>query len=205
MAHLEELVMQLFEAARALKPGERSAFLDEVCGNDPELRGRLEGLLTGNERHGRSTQKPHADLAGNLTVTQPSGTTTPAGTRNGPALAEGRFGPGETLVDRFVVVRFIGRGGMGEVYEVEDRFLQGVHVALKTILPQIADDPATQSRFEREVLLARKVTHENLCPIYDIFRCEQPPPPFSFFLPRSTSTSPAGMAQLFLPIPRTRS
>jgi tetratricopeptide (TPR) repeat protein len=182
MAHLEELVTQLFEAARALRPGERRAFLDEACSNDPDLRRRVEALLTGN---GLSNQKPHTDLPGNVTVTEPSGVTTPAGTRNGLplnglALAEGRFRPGETLVDRFVVVRFIGQGGMGEVYEVEDRFLQGVHVALKTILPQIAGDPVTQSRFEREVLLARKVTHENLCPIYDIFRCEQPPPPFSF-------------------------
>ena len=174
--------MQLCEAARALTPEERSAFLDEACSSDLELRGRVEGLLTGN---GRSTQRPHTEPPGNVTVTQPSGSTTPAGMRNGLvlhglALTEGRFHPGDTLLDRFVVVRFIGQGGMGEVYEVEDRFLQGVHVALKTILPQIAGDPATQSRFEREVLLARKVTHENLCPIYDIFRCEQPPPPFSF-------------------------
>ena len=69
---------------------------------------------------------------------------------------------------------------MGEVYEAEDRFLQGVHVALKTILPQIADDPALRQRFEREVLLAREVSHPNLCPIYDIFHCEQPPANFLF-------------------------
>ncbi len=69
---------------------------------------------------------------------------------------------------------------MGEVYEAEDRFLQGVHVAVKTILPQIADEPALRQRFEREVLLAREVSHPNLCPIYDIFRCEQPPGNFLF-------------------------
>ena len=62
---------------------------------------------------------------------------------------------------------------MGEVYEAEDSFLQGVHVALKIILPHIADDPYLRQRFEREVLLAREVTHPNLCPIYDMFRCEQ--------------------------------
>ncbi len=69
---------------------------------------------------------------------------------------------------------------MGEVYEAEDSFLQGVQVALKTILPQIADDPDLQQRFEREVLLARQVNHPNLCPIYDIFHCHQPPPSFLF-------------------------
>lgn len=78
------------------------------------------------------------------------------------------------------MVRFIARGGMGEVYEVEDSFLQGTHVALKMILPQVATDPQMQRRFQQEVLLARKVTHPNLCPIYDIFYCENPSPPFSF-------------------------
>ncbi len=78
------------------------------------------------------------------------------------------------------MIRFIARGGMGEVYEVEDRFLQGVHVALKIVLPEIAADADMSHRFEQEVLLARKVTHQNLCPIYDMFRCQEPPPPFLF-------------------------
>ena len=62
---------------------------------------------------------------------------------------------------------------MGEVYEVEDRELKGVHLALKTILPQIAADPSMRERFEREVLLAREVVHPNLCPIYDIFHWQR--------------------------------
>ena len=88
----------------------------------------------------------------------------------------GRLAPGQSLADRFTIVRFIAKGGMGEVYEAEDRFLQGVHVALKTILPHIAGDPGLQQSFKREVLLAREVTHPNLCPIYDVFFCEEPAP-----------------------------
>ncbi len=91
---------------------------------------------------------------------------------------EGRFAPGQVIAGRFTVVRYIARGGMGEVYEVEDRFLQKVHVALKIILPQIAGDTSSSHRFEQEVLLARKVVHPNLCPIYDIARCDDPPPAF---------------------------
>jgi serine/threonine protein kinase/Tfp pilus assembly protein PilF len=79
-----------------------------------------------------------------------------------------RFSPGDLIDGRFVVVRFIARGGMGEVYEVEDRQLRGVHVALKTILSQYAADPVMRQRFEREVLNARLVVHPNLCPIYDL-------------------------------------
>ena len=92
----------------------------------------------------------------------------------------GRFDPGQVIAERFTVIRFIAHGGMGEVYEVEDRFLQGVHIALKVILPHIAGDAGSSRRFEQEVLLARKVTHPNLCPIYDISRCQEPAPPFVF-------------------------
>jgi serine/threonine protein kinase len=80
----------------------------------------------------------------------------------------GQFRPGDLIDGRFAVVRFIARGGMGEVYEVEDRQLRGVHVALKTILSQYAADPMMRQRFEREVLNARLVVHPNLCPMYDL-------------------------------------
>ena len=79
-----------------------------------------------------------------------------------------QFKPGELIDGRFVVVRFIARGGMGEVYEVEDCQLRGAHVALKTILSQYAVDPVMRQRCEREVLCAREVVHPNLCPIYDL-------------------------------------
>src|SRR5207248_8025234 len=80
--------------------------------------------------------------------------------------------PGDVLGGRFLVVRFIARGGMGEVYEVEDLHLQGIHLALKTVLPQIADEPHMQKRFEREVLLARAVVHSTMCPSYDVFHVQ---------------------------------
>jgi serine/threonine protein kinase/Tfp pilus assembly protein PilF len=81
---------------------------------------------------------------------------------------------GEVVDSRFVVIRFIARGGMGEVYEFEDRQLRGVHVALKTILSQYAVDPDMRQRFEREVLSARQVVHPNLCPIYDLGQWNRP-------------------------------
>jgi dipeptidyl aminopeptidase/acylaminoacyl peptidase len=95
-----------------------------------------------------------------------------------------RFLPADVIANRFEVVRFIARGGMGEVYEVKDQFLQGVNLALKIIRPEIASDAGSASRFEQEVILARRVAHPNLCPIYDIFRCEEPAPSFAFLTMR---------------------
>ena len=76
--------------------------------------------------------------------------------------------PAQVLADRFRVVRFCGRGGMGEVYEVEDLEL-GIPVALKILRPDVAVEPDVVARFRREILLARKVTHPNVCRIFDVF------------------------------------
>ncbi len=75
---------------------------------------------------------------------------------------------GDLLCNRFRVLRFIARGGMGELYEAEDLTL-GERVALKTIRFDIAKDERTTQRFRREVQLARKVTHANICRIFDLF------------------------------------
>jgi serine/threonine protein kinase/tetratricopeptide (TPR) repeat protein len=183
MAIQPEFVEQLFEAALALKPTKRQAFLDQACSRDPELRRTVEVLLAEDANAGSLLEHPPFDFLGQAVMRSPGapGTTGSIDESQVPlGPPAGRLKPGQVLIDRFVIVRFIAKGGMGEVYEAEDGFLQGVHVALKTILPQIADEPALQQRFEREVLLAREVSHPNLCPIYDIFHCEQPPANFLF-------------------------
>ncbi len=77
------------------------------------------------------------------------------------------FGAGDLLAGRYKVVRFIAEGGMGEVYEAEDLAL-GERVALKTVRPDVAGDGKAIERFKREIQLARKVTHHNVCRIFDV-------------------------------------
>jgi serine/threonine protein kinase len=170
-------VEELFEAALVLKPEERAAFLQQACDRDTELLQTVEALLVEDANAGSLLEHPPFAL---LTQAMMCPGETLTATEALLLPSPGRFEPGQVLLDRFVIIRFIAKGGMGEVYEAEDSFLQGVHVALKAILPQIAADPALQQRFEREVLLARKVSHQNLCPIYDIFHAEQPPANFLF-------------------------
>ena len=83
------------------------------------------------------------------------------------------FRAGDLVCDRFRVVRFIARGGMGELYEAEDLTL-GERVALKTIRSEIAVHERANQRFRREVQLARKVTHPNICRIFDLFEHRPP-------------------------------
>ncbi len=84
------------------------------------------------------------------------------------------FADGDLIAGRYRVVRFLAQGGMGEVYDVEDREL-GDRVALKTILPRYAANPVALERFRREILFARKVTHPNVCRIFDMGRHEFSP------------------------------
>ena len=87
---------------------------------------------------------------------------------------------GEVIGGRFVIVRFLGKGGMGEVYEASDEELQGKHVAIKTMRPEIVFDATMRERFEREVLVAREITHRNVCPTYNLFRMDGPRGPIHF-------------------------
>jgi eukaryotic-like serine/threonine-protein kinase len=177
-----ELVEQLFEAALALAPGERGAFLDQACSPDPELRRTVEELLAEDANAGSFLEHSPLEFLDQGEIhPRPTDNTGPLDVNEiASAQAGGRLAPNQILIDRFVIVRFIAKGGMGEVYEAADCLLQGAQVAVKTILPQIANDPDLQQRFESEVLLARQVNHSNLCPIYDIFHCHQPPPSFLF-------------------------
>ncbi|MCP4659462.1 MAG: tetratricopeptide repeat protein [bacterium] len=84
-----------------------------------------------------------------------------------PKAAAGRFAPGTVLGDRYRLVCLLGRGGMGEVYRAEDLRL-GQDVALKFLPPALEQDAAVRERFLDEVRLARKVSHANVCRVYDL-------------------------------------
>jgi tetratricopeptide (TPR) repeat protein/tRNA A-37 threonylcarbamoyl transferase component Bud32/TolB-like protein len=91
----------------------------------------------------------------------------------GPRTGGAAFSPGAVLDGRFVVVRFIARGGMGEVYEAQDRELSE-NVAVKVLRREIARDEDALERFKREIRTARKVTHRNVCRVFDVFRHREP-------------------------------
>ena len=164
-----ESAEELFGEALELPPERRSAFLEQACRDAPELRRRVERFLEQDQQAGSFLANPAFTSDANAAQTAASAIADP-----------GRFQAGQLIADRFAIVRFIARGGMGEVYEAKDQFLQDVTVALKIIRPEIAADATTSARFQQEVVLARKVVHSNLCPIYEIFRCDQPAPPFLF-------------------------
>jgi Flp pilus assembly protein TadD/tRNA A-37 threonylcarbamoyl transferase component Bud32 len=79
-----------------------------------------------------------------------------------------------TRVSHYEIVRLIGRGGMGEVYEAVDLDL-GRRVALKFIAPELAAEPESFRRFEREARLAAALGHAHIATLYAFERAGDRP------------------------------
>lgn len=78
---------------------------------------------------------------------------------------------GQAFGNRYHIIKLLGIGGMGAVYQAWDDEL-GVAVAIKTIRPGAGTDPTTahdaERRFKRELVLARQITHPNVVRIHDL-------------------------------------
>ena len=121
--------------------------------------------------------KPPAFLPADRRVTDPAGwdldtTRVPHARHSGPLPSEtGPLVPRQTFGARYQIIRLLGIGGMGAVYQARDAELDVV-VALKVIRPEAMSNPeearALERRFKQELLLARQVTHKNVVRIHDL-------------------------------------
>src|SRR5579863_7491032 len=150
-----EAAKALFEAALEEDPANRSSFLKARC-SDASVCAEVERLLA---EHDEATSFLSAGVP---TVSLDDFTPDPAARTQ-------QLSESQVLAGRFRIVRYIAGGGMGEVYEAQDQELRE-RVAVKTIRPEILVQSNAMARFKREVQLARKVTHPNVCRIFDLFR-----------------------------------
>lgn len=145
---LWERLKPLFNEAIEKPPEARLAFIECVCGDDRELRLQLELLVIA---HGEPSTTAENSI---MSVREFLSDTT-------------RFLSGELILERFRIVRLLGSGGMGEVYEALD--LELGRIALKTIRYDIAANSQMMSRFKHEVQLARQVSDPHVCRIHELF------------------------------------
>jgi tetratricopeptide (TPR) repeat protein len=140
----------LLDAALDLPQAERASFLDRECAGDVELRDLVDRLLTSAEL---PTHVGGLATGGALDI-HPE-----ALAAGSPELA------GKSLSDRYRVVREIGRGGMGVVYEARDERLDRA-VAVKVLSVPTIDD-RTRERFLREARAAAALNHPDIVAVYD--------------------------------------
>ncbi|MBZ5596172.1 MAG: protein kinase [Acidobacteriia bacterium] len=146
-------IKRLFEEVADLPPDQRIAYLDRVCAGDDVLHAEVLKLVEADQQATTSMNDP---------ATQPL------------IYSLNVFSPGQVVANRFRIVCFLGAGGMGEVYQAEDQVLGGF-VALKTIRNEIASDERTFERFKQEVRLAKEVTDDNVCRVFDLDHRNRPP------------------------------
>ncbi len=148
-----QTVNRIFHAALELPVGEREAFVLMEAHDDPDVLSEVGRLL---EADGACSgyleesliHEPELELR---------------------LIAAFTLRPGVILSGRFAILRMVGEGGMGQVYEAEDRELGG-SVAVKVIRPEIALHPIALARFRQEVRLAHRISHTNICRIFDLNR-----------------------------------
>jgi serine/threonine protein kinase len=139
----------LYHAARTRPPGERAAFLAEVCGDDEALRRDVESLL-------------------NEPVSAEGFLAWPALAIGAPMVADSSPGgmSGRTL-GAYHLQTLLGAGGMGEVYRARDMKL-GRDVAIKILPRAFTSNPDRLARFEREARMLATLNHPHICAIYGL-------------------------------------
>jgi serine/threonine protein kinase len=151
-----DLVQALFDRAVDLPPGERPKFLDSACRGNAALRAELESLLA-YDNH-TPTNAAEGLLKSPL-VREPERR----------ASADGQpFSPERTLPQRighYRILRCIGEGGMGTVYEAEQENPRR-HVALKVMRPGLIS-PALLKRFGQEGQILGRLHHTGIAQIYE--------------------------------------
>ena len=138
---------EVFNAAVALPPTERAAYLNKVCDGSLSLREAVESLIKSHEETSNFVDRPALEAAAEM-------------------LSDVRdFKSGET-VSHYKILSLLGEGGMGKVYLAEDTKLKR-NVALK-VLPVSASDEAARKRLLREARAAAALDHPNICGIHEV-------------------------------------
>jgi serine/threonine protein kinase len=145
-----ERLCQLFDQAQQRPAGERAAFLDQACGDDPVMRAEVEKLLD-HDRGARAEQLFQEPCPANANAFLSTGeptivTAAPSPGEPDDALIGRRIGP-------YLIQERIGRGGMGSVYRAQRQDAYRQQVALKVIRPGLdGEEILRRFRTERQVL-----------------------------------------------------
>ena len=143
------VVDRLLGAVLEREPHERSAFLQQACGDDEVLRREVESLLVHAKGAGDFLDHPPLELLGTVPMS-----------RQQPVTAGRELGP-------YRIVELLGSGGMGDVYRARDTRLER-DIALKVLPAVFAAEPDRLARFKREAQVLASLNHPHVAAIYGV-------------------------------------
>jgi serine/threonine protein kinase len=165
----------LFSAALELPAGQRTAYLDEACADDPVLRQRIEALLRVHEEAISFLENPAPGAQ-----QSPSAAKAPGGTMRLPALPTEKAGD---HIGRYKLLQEIGEGGCGVVYMAEQEQPVRRRVAVKVIKLGM-DTKQVIARFEAERQALALMDHPHIAKVLDAGATETGRPYFIMELVR---------------------
>jgi serine/threonine protein kinase/Tfp pilus assembly protein PilF len=146
---LWQRITDLFDEAITRGPKERSAFLEQACEGDRDLRQQVERLVKSHEKSADFLESSAFAVAPELLTDE----------RAGASVGE--------LIGHYRIESLIGIGGMGEVYLARDERL-GRKAALKLLPDSLTTDETQLSRFKNEARSASALNHPNIITVYEI-------------------------------------
>jgi eukaryotic-like serine/threonine-protein kinase len=157
---------EIFLAACDVPTEQRSAFLDQQCGEDAALRQQVQLLLAADEQARRF-------MAGATTDAASSQTTARSGSAAGPSASAAALG----WIGRYKLLQVIGEGGFGTVYKAEQEQPMRRLVALKVIKAGM-DTRMVIARFDAERQALAMMDHPNIARVFDAGETENGRPYF---------------------------
>jgi serine/threonine protein kinase/WD40 repeat protein len=144
--------------------------------SDSELFDRLAEEFLARCRRGEQPSpeeyaRAHAALADRIRGLFPTLLALEGAAGPGPEAPPTRRGAEPAVLGEFRILREVGRGGMGVVYEAIQEPL-GRRVALKVLPAEVSDRPNYRERFEREARAAAKLHHTNIVPVFASGECD---------------------------------
>jgi serine/threonine protein kinase len=139
----------ILQAALALDPAERTAFLDSACEGDESLRDEVISLLSFEQQTLDLIDIPAVEVAAPLLAS------------NQPDLPEGQ------LIGHYRIISLLGIGGMGEVYLAKDEKLNR-RIALKLLPADYTRNKDRLRRFQQEAQAASALNHPNILTIHEL-------------------------------------
>jgi serine/threonine protein kinase len=152
MSESNQREQHLFSEALLVPPGERARFLDEACGTDAALRGRIDALLRAHDAAGDFMDTPASPGA--------------AESKSAGAAASPREEVSGLRIGRYKLQQKIGEGGCGVVWMAEQEEPVRRTVALK-IIKLGMDTSEVVARFEAERQALAMLDHPNIAKILD--------------------------------------